>query len=97
MMRLSTPARLRFADAPHLDISFGGAEANVAVQAVQLGASAAYVTRLPENDHGARCLEALRGRGVDVSHILRGPGRMGLFFVENGEGQRASRVAIRYQ
>ncbi len=93
MMRLSTPARLRFADAPHLEISFGGAEANVAVQAVQLGASAAYVTRLPDNDHGSRCIEALRGRGVDTSRILRGPGRMGLFFVESGEGQRPSRVA----
>lgn len=93
MMRLSTPARLRFADAPHLEISFGGAEANAAVQAVQLGASATFVTRLPENDHGHRCVEALRGRGIDVSHIQHGPGRMGLFFVESGEGQRPSRVA----
>ncbi len=93
MMRLSTPERLRFADAPHLGISFGGAEANVAVQVAQLGATAAYVTRLPESDLGSRCVEALRGRGVEVSFIQRGAGRMGLYFVESGEGQRPSRVA----
>ncbi len=92
MMRLSTPYRLRFADAPHLEITFGGAEANVAVQLAQFGSRATFVSRLPENDLGERCVEALRGRAVDVSRIQRGPGRMGLYFVESGEGQRASRV-----
>jgi 2-dehydro-3-deoxygluconokinase len=92
MMRLSTPQKHRFADAPHMEITFGGAEANFAVQVTQLGGTATFVTRLPDNDLGDRCVEALRGRGVDASRIVKGPGRMGLYFVEPGEGQRATRV-----
>jgi 2-dehydro-3-deoxygluconokinase len=92
MLRLTTPLRQRFGDAAYLDIAFGGAEANAAVQMAQLGASAAFVTRLPENDLGSRCVETLLSRGVDVSRIQRGPGRMGLYFVEPGAGLRSSKV-----
>lgn len=92
MLRLSTPLHTRLPDAPFLDLCFGGAEANVAVQLASLGASAAFASRLPENELGDRCVEALRGRGVNVSPILRGGPRMGVYFVSPGYGVRATSV-----
>jgi 2-dehydro-3-deoxygluconokinase len=37
-------------------------------------------------------VDELRRHGVDVSHIVRGGDRLGLYFVEHGASQRASRV-----
>lgn len=92
MLRLSTPLHTRLPDAPFLDLCFGGAEANVAVQLANLGSSAAFASRLPENELGDRCVEALRGRGVNVASILRGGSRMGVYFVSPGYGLRATSV-----
>ena len=92
MLRLTTPDSTRFADASHLDLTFGGAEANTAVLLAQLGRSAGFVSRLPENCLGDRCLEALRQRNVGTASVLRGGPRMGLYFLEPGVGQRPGKV-----
>ena len=92
MLRLTTPHFSTLADAPSLDVTFGGAEANVAVQLAQFGRNAAFVSRLPENGLGDRCIAELRGRGVDTSGVLRGGARMGVYFLEPGVGQRPGKV-----
>jgi len=92
MMRLATPGFLRFAQAPHLELTYGGGEANVAVSAVNYGLSASFVTRLPGNDMGQRAIDELRGLGVDTSRIVRGGSRIGIYFLETGASQRASKV-----
>ena len=92
MMRLATPGHLRFAQAPHLELTFGGGEANVAVSAVNYGLTADFVTRLPKNDMADRALAELRGMGVGIDHVVRGGERIGLYFLEHGAGQRASKV-----
>jgi 2-dehydro-3-deoxygluconokinase len=92
MLRLTTPGFQRFEDARYLDLCFGGAEANVAVQLAQLGWSVGYVSRLPANDIADRCLAELRGRGVDTLRVLRGGERMGIYFVEPGASQRPTRI-----
>ena len=92
MLRLTTPGFTTLADATSLDITFGGAEANVAVQLAQFGRSAAFVSRLPEGGLGDRCIAELRGRGVDTSAVLRGGSRMGVYFLEPGVGQRPGKV-----
>ena len=38
------------------------------------------------------CLRSLRGYGVDTSHIVRQGERMGIYFLEAGASQRASKV-----
>jgi 2-dehydro-3-deoxygluconokinase len=45
MLRLTTPQFFCLADATSLDLAFGGAEANVAVQLAQLGKSTDFVSR----------------------------------------------------
>ena len=93
MLRLTTPYFSTLADAPSLDLAFGGAEANAAVQLAQFGRSAAFVSRLPENGLGDRCIADLRGRGVDTGAVLRGGSRIGVYFLEPGVGQRPGRVS----
>ena len=92
MLRLTPPGRLRFSQAPHFEITFGGAEANVAVAIAQLGGSADYVTKLPENEIAQRAIDELRGLRVGVDKIVRGGDRMGVYFLEHGASQRAGKV-----
>jgi 2-dehydro-3-deoxygluconokinase len=75
-----------------LTATFGGCEANVAVGLANLGISAAYVTVLPDSPVGDAALGALRVEGVDTTNVLRAGERLGIYFVEHGAEQRATRV-----
>jgi len=92
MLRLATPGYLRLNQAPVLEMTFGGGEANVAVSLALFGEEAAFVTRLPKNDVAEACVQRLRGFGVETKSILRGGERMGIYFLETGASQRASTV-----
>jgi 2-dehydro-3-deoxygluconokinase len=95
MGRINPPGHLRFAQAMPgmLELSFAGAEANVAASIAMLGGKARFVTSLPRNVLGDGCERTLRGLGVDTSHIVRTDrGRLGLYFVEKGANQRPSQV-----
>src|SRR2546430_16914952 len=92
MMRLATPGFTRFSQAPCLELTYGGGEANVAVSCVNYGLTADFVTRLPKNDMAQRALNELHGLGVGTSRIVRGGERIGIYFLESGASQRASKV-----
>ncbi len=95
MGRLTPPGflKLRQALPGSLDVTFAGAEGNVAASLVMLGAEAALVTALPDNPLADACVATLRSVGVDTRHILRADaGRLGLYFLETGANQRPSRV-----
>jgi len=90
MLRLAPEGKLRFMQEPCLEATFGGGEANVAVSLSNFGEDAAFVTKLPENPVADACIRELRGLGVNTGHILRGGGRMGIYFLEKGASQRGS-------
>jgi 2-dehydro-3-deoxygluconokinase len=93
MLRLAPPGFERFLQTPRFDATFGGGEANVAVTLAGFGLNAVFVTVLPENNPIAdAAIRDLRGTGVDTSAIVRGNGRMGIYFLETGANQRPSRV-----
>jgi len=93
MLRLAPPGFERILQSPRFVATFGGGEANVAVALASFGAAAAYVTALPAGNPVADAAVAeLRGRGVDTSRIVRGKGRMGIYYLETGANQRASKV-----
>ena len=76
-----------------INLTFAGAEANVAASISMLGGKARFVTALPKHDITDACLANLRGLGVDISNIvLSNTGRLGLYWVEAGANQRPSRV-----
>ena len=92
MLRLAPPGYLRLVQTNSLEMTFGGAEINVAVSLAQFGLDACFVTRLPKNDIVQAFIHQVRGLGVDTSQILWGGERMGIYFVEKGASQRASTV-----
>lgn len=92
MLRLSTPGFARFTQAESFNALYAGSEANVAASLSHFGIPAAHVTRFPENDLGKAATQTLRRYGVDTRYIVYGDERMGLYFLENGAMQRASRI-----
>jgi 2-dehydro-3-deoxygluconokinase len=93
MLRLAPPGYERFLQTPQFVATFGGGEANVAVAVAAFGLPAAYVTVLPDKHPIAdAAIAELRSFGVDTSRIVRGPGRVGIYYLEAGASQRASKV-----
>lgn len=92
LARLSSPGALRLEQTAALELSFGGAEANVAVSLARFGVPVRYVTRVPDNDLGRSAAAALRRWGVLTDAIAVGGSRLGLYFLETGQAQRPSRV-----
>lgn len=92
MLRLKTPGHNRFFQTPEFEATFGGGEANVAVSLANYGMEAECCTVLPDNTIGDECIAELRKFGVDTKKIMRGKGRMGIYFLETGANQRPSKV-----
>jgi len=92
MMRLATPGHLRIAQARSFEVTYAGAECNVAVSLANYGIPADFVTRLPDNDLGHACLRFVRETGVGTDKIAWGGKRLGIYFLESGSGPRGSKI-----
>ena len=92
MLRLKAPGHERFFQSPMLEATFGGGEANVAVSLANYGMDAEFLTVLPKNDIAECCIRELRYFGVDTKKIVRGEGRMGIYYLEGGANQLPSKV-----
>lgn len=92
MLRFSTQAFSRFTQSTAFDVTYAGAEANVAASLAIFGIPSMHVTRFPDNDLGEAATRKLRQYGVDTEAIVYGKERMGLYFLENGAMQRPSRI-----
>ena len=92
MMRLNPEGYQRFVQADKFEASYAGGEANVAVSLANYGMDASYVTKLPDNDLGRAARNTLRQFGVDTRDVVWGGPRLGIYFVEKGASQRASKV-----
>ncbi len=90
MLRLQPYNYERFVQCDHVQFSFGGGEANVAVSLANYGMDAAFVTKLPAHSIGQAAVNSLRRYGVDTSLIVRGGERVGIYFNEKGASQRGS-------
>ncbi|MCA9262310.1 MAG: sugar kinase [Planctomycetales bacterium] len=94
MGRLAPPGFLRLGQAMPgtLEVTFAGAEANVAASLATFGMPTEFVTALPDNTIADACVATLRARGVGTKYIVRRAGRLGLYFLETGANQRPSQV-----
>lgn len=94
MLRMSPVGqkRLRQTMGGQLEVGPAGAELNVAASLSLLGRDSRYVTALPENPLADALIGVIADLGVETRYIVRGPGRLGLVFVESGANQRPSRV-----
>jgi 2-dehydro-3-deoxygluconokinase len=95
MIRIFTLENLKYRQSlpGKVDVSFAGAEANVAVSLSLLGCPAKFVSALPKHSIADACIGTLRNAGVDTSEIQRlDEGRLGIYFAEKGANQRPSTV-----
>jgi len=92
MMRLNPEGYRRFVQADRFEASYAGGEANVAVSLANYGLDASFVTKLPSNPLGEAARNAVRRYGVETDDIVWGGPRLGVYFVEKGASQRASKV-----
>lgn len=92
MMRLNPEGYCRFVQADKFEASYAGGEANVAVSLSNYGMDAAFVSKVPAHEIGQCAVNELRHFGVDTRMMVRGGDRLGLYFVEKGASQRASKV-----
>ncbi len=92
MLRLSTPGFSRFVQAQSFDVNYGGGEANVAVALSNYGFESYFISKLPKHEIGQAAVNSMRKFGVKEDYILRGGERVGIYFLESGASQRASKV-----
>ena len=92
MLRLSAPGFSRFVQAQSFDATFGGGEANVAVSLANYGLNSYFVSKLPKHEIGQSAVNHLRRYGVNTNYIKRDGERVGIYFLESGASQRASKV-----
>ena len=92
MLRLKPEANERILQADSFEAAYGGAEANVAVSLALLGNDSQYLSKFPDNLLGDAAVGTLRRYGVDTSKVLRGAGRLGIYFFEKGASVRSTNV-----
>lgn len=92
LLRLTPPGSRLMVQAESLDLTVGGAEANVAAALASLGHDVRFAGLVSANSLGDRALAALRSAGVDCRFVMRAQGRMGLYFMEAGSGPRPSAI-----
>jgi 2-dehydro-3-deoxygluconokinase len=92
MLRLSTPGYERFVQSQKFDVTYGGGEANVAVSLANYGLESYFISKLPKHEIGQSAVNHLRRFGVKTDYIIRGGERVGIYFLETGASQRASKV-----
>ncbi|MCE7796759.1 sugar kinase [Sphingobium sufflavum] len=92
LLRLTPPGARLMVQADSLDLVVGGAEANVAAALASLGHDVRFVGLVSDNALGDRACASLGSAHVDTRFLSRGPGRMGLYFMEAGSGLRPSAI-----
>lgn len=92
LLRLTPKGFGRFVQADEFDVCYTGGEANAAVSVVNFGLEAYAVSKVPDNEIGQACINYLNRFGVNTDHVARGGERLGLFYLETGAAQRASKI-----
>ncbi|MDQ6600888.1 sugar kinase [Bacillus salipaludis] len=92
MMRLQVPGYELLTQANTLQYSFSGTGVNVSSAMTKLGYDGYLITKLPDNPLGDAAISFLQRLGVGRDFISKGGKYVGMYFLENGFGQRASRV-----
>ncbi len=92
MMRLQVPGYELLTQASNLQYSFSGTGVNVASAMTKLGHNGYLITKLPDNPLGDAAMSFLQRLGIERNFIVRDGKYIGMYFLENGFGQRASRV-----
>ncbi|MDO4635545.1 MAG: sugar kinase [Streptococcus sp.] len=93
LVRFSTDKKRRLQESDQLDVAIGGAEYNVAWNLGNLGNNVSFASVLPSNSFSKRVVTNLKSVSVDVRNVIfEKEGRIGIYFLELGDGLRTSQV-----
>ena len=92
LLRLKSPFNERIFQSEKFEATFCGAEINAAVSLANYGLETSFVTATPDNDVSKAFIGEARRFGVGTSDIMFTKGRFGVFYLESGACQRASKV-----
>ena len=83
LLRLAPPNYEKIRMANQFIVTYGGAEANVAVSLSNLGIDSSYFTVVPDSSIGKASIRFLRANDGHCSPCIRAKdGRMGLYYLE---------------
>lgn len=92
MLRLSTSKGNLFTQSNSFNAHYGGCEANVLVALSNFGIDTRIFTKISNNDLGKSIKKYLQSYNIDTKNITICNKRTGIYFLEIGSGNRASKV-----
>ena len=92
MLRLTPPNNQKILQSNSFEAVYSGGEANVIASLAMFGHDTKFVTKIPNNHLGDKVLSKFRGYNVDISDVVTGEGRLGIYFSEIGHGLRSTEV-----
>ena len=92
MLRLTPPNNQKILQSNSFEAVYSGGEANVIASLAIFGHDTKFVTKIPNNHLGEKVLSKFRGYNVDISDVITGEGRLGIYFSEIGHGLRSTEV-----
>lgn len=92
LLRLNPPHYQKIQQASQFQVNYGGAEANVLMSLSNFGHQTKFVTKVPQHQVGKCAIKQLASFDVDTSEIIQSEGRLGIYFLEQGNGPRTSEV-----
>lgn len=92
MLRLSTNKGKMILNTNNLNVDYGGGEANVLISLSKFGIKTRAITKVSNDDIGEAIINYLNSNRVETRYVTKGNKRTGIYFLEVGSGNRASKV-----
>lgn len=92
MMRMMPPHYKTLTQAHTLEFLFTGTGMNVLSGLYQMGHESYLITRLPDHSVGKAASAQIRQLGIKDDYICYGGNHIGIYFLEQGIGNRASQI-----
>lgn len=92
MLRLSTNKGKMILNTNNLNVNYGGGEANVLISLSKFGVKTRAITKVSNDDIGEAIINYLNSNRVETRYVTKGNKRTGIYFLEVGSGNRASKV-----
>lgn len=92
MLRLCTKKGIIISNTNNLDVHYGGGEANVLISLSKFNIETKMITKVSNNEIGESIIKYLNSHRVNTDLISKSDKRTGIYFLEVGSGNRASKV-----
>lgn len=92
LLRLTSAKGRQIKNADSFSVCYGGAEGNVLRSLSCLGRKTRFLSKMGKDEISQAAVLSLKRAGVDTSFVVRDENPLGIYFLEEGEGKRPSKV-----